>query len=114
MFVGRCIGDNDGTNLEIHNHCYGPSVLLARFMGSCLKSAGAIKAEDAGTTNHANRVIWANAVIASRDGCEAKARQIMQHAFASNATLQSAGESATDNDVDYLVAAYIDTYATGA
>jgi hypothetical protein len=103
------------TNLDIYNHCYSVGgVLLPRFMGSCLKSAGAIKAESGATSNHANRVTWANSVIATQQGCEDRARQIMFAAFANNATLQQAGETATDNDIDYLVAAFIDTFATGA
>lgn len=103
------------TNLEIYNNCYKDgSTLLGRFMGACLKSAGSIKAEDAGTVNHANRVIWADAVIATRQGCEDRARQIMFLGFSSNATLQSAGDAATDGDIDYIVAAYLDQVATGS
>lgn len=101
--------------VDIYNCWAGQAGLLkAKFIGACLKAAYAISNEDAGTTNHANRLTWANAILNGTVAeVEAKAMQHLRYAIASNATLQSAGEAATDNDVEYIIASQIDTFATG-
>jgi hypothetical protein len=101
--------------VDIYNCWAGQSGLLkAKFVAACLKAAYAIYNEDAGTANHVNRLIWALAVISGAPAdVESKAMQHLRYAIASNATLQSVGEAATDNDVEYIVASQIDIFATG-
>jgi hypothetical protein len=69
-----------------------------------------ITAEDAGATNHANRVIWANQAIADP---ESKARQMVYNVLA-NATIQASGEAAPDSDVQWVVENCLNSYATGS
>jgi len=101
--------------VDIYNCWAGQSGLLkAKFIGACLKAAYDIVNEDAGTSNHANRVTWANVVLTGTVAeVEAAAMQHVRYAIASNATLQSAGDAATDNDVQFIVNSQIDTFATG-
>ncbi len=101
--------------VDIYNAWAGQSGLLkAKFMGACLKAAYNILNEDAGTSNHANRVTWANVILSGTVAeAEASALQHLRYAMASNATLQSAGDAATDNDVEFIVNSQINTFATG-
>lgn len=101
--------------VDIYNCWAGQSGLLkAKFLGACLKAAYDILNEDAGTANHANRLTWANAVLNGTVAeVEAKAMQHLRYAIASNATLQSAGDAATDNDVQFIVNSQLNTFATG-
>lgn len=101
--------------VDLYNAWAGQSGLLkAKFMGACLKAAYDILNEDAGTTNHANRVTWANVMLSGTVAeAESQAMQHLRYAIASNATLQSAGDAVTDNDVQYIVNSQIDTFATG-
>jgi len=88
--------------------------LRAKFIAACLKAAYDIVNEDGGTTNHANRLTWANAILnGTVAAVEDKAAQHLRYAMASNATLQSACEAATDNDVIFIVNSQINTFATG-
>ena len=102
--------------VNIYNCWAGQSGLLkAKFIAAILKASYAIVNEDAGTANHANRLIWANAVLnGTVAAVEEKAFQHLRYAIASNATLQAAGDAATDNDVEFIVASQINTFATGA
>lgn len=101
--------------VDIYNCWTGESgTLRAKFVGACLKAAYNVVNEDAGTSNHANRLTWANAIIGgTRESVEAAAIQQLRYAMASNATIQSAGDAATDNDVEYIVASQLNTFATG-
>ena len=101
--------------VDIYNCWAGQSGLLkAKFIGACLVAAYAIVNEDGGAENHANRLTWANAVLnGTISEVEAKAMQHLRYAIASNATLQSAGDAATDNDVQFIVNSQINTFATG-
>jgi len=97
-------------------HCWSAQsgTLRAKFIAACLKASYDIKNEDPGTANHANRLTWANAVLFGTVlQVEEKAMQHLRYAMASNATLQSVCEAATDNDVQYIVNSQIDTFATG-
>jgi hypothetical protein len=88
--------------------------LRAKFIAACLVAAYAIVNEDSGTTNHANRLTWANAILDGTVGeVEEKAVQHLRYAMASNATLQSACEAASDNDVQFIVNSQINIFATG-
>lgn len=101
--------------VDIYNAWSGQSGLLrAKFIGACLKAAYAISNESAGTANHTNRLIWANSVLnGSVSEVEAKAMQHLRYAIASNSTLQTVQDAATDNDVEYIVNSQINVFATG-
>lgn len=100
---------------DIYNAWRGESGLLkAKFIAACLVAAYNITQEDGGTANHVNRLAWANAVIYGTTAeVEAKALQHLRYAVASNATIQAAGDGATDSDVQFVVNSQIDTFATG-
>ena len=101
--------------VDIYNCWAGQSGLLkAKFIAACLKAAYDILNEDGGTANHANRLVWANVVLNGTVAeVEAAAMQHLRYAIASNATLQSVGDGATDNDVLYIVSSQLNTFATG-
>lgn len=84
--------------------------IQSRVKVAVVKAAVDILAEDVGTTNHANRVIWAKAALAD---CAPKVEQMLWH-IALNASIQSSGEGCSDNDLQFVVNGMIDTYATGA
>lgn len=90
--------------VDIYNIYKGKGSLQARFMAACLVAAKDIVAEDPGTANHAERVAWAEAIQqGGEDTLTSSALEILRFAAASNATLQSAGEAATDNDIQFIV-----------
>jgi len=88
----------------------GNHVLWRKAFVACLKAAADIRNEDAGTANHANRLIWAQAV---EQDPEAKTRE-MRYRIMENATVQAAPTEATDNDVQFVVNSLIDDFATGS
>jgi hypothetical protein len=88
--------------------------LHCRFVAACLVAAKDVVEEAPETANHVNRLIWAGAVLnGDETTVRTKAKQVQRYAAASNATLQTVGEAATDNDVQYIVNSLIDTLATG-
>lgn len=77
-----------------------------------MKAAWAIRNEDAGTTNHANRIVWANGILASKQGMVDAATEMFLY-FLSNATIQTNGDASTDNDIEFVVNSLVDTLAVG-
>ena len=89
--------------------------LFKKFLGSALKSAANILNEDAGATNHNNRVIWANALLSSDDASvKTRVRQLIRYGAATNATMQANPTALSDNDIDFIVASIINNFATGS
>jgi hypothetical protein len=86
------------------------SVLLNQVAGACLSCAFDIVNEDAGTQNHSNRIAWTERV--KRNPIQ-EAMNMVVH-VCENATIAAALPTPTDSDVKFVVASYIDTYATGA
>lgn len=84
--------------------------LWRRAYVAILKAATDIRGEDAGTSNHANRLIWA--AEAEQDTAD-KVRE-MKERIMENATIQADPNGATDNDVAFVVNSLIDTFATGS
>jgi hypothetical protein len=74
-----------------------------------LKLAIDVLNEAVETTNHANRVIWANAVLASPDTEVTK----MKTRILLNATIAANPSSATSADVEFVISGLIDTFAKG-
>jgi hypothetical protein len=72
---------------------------------ACLKASNDILAEDPGTTNHANRIVWAKAVIQDPF---LKALE-MSSGVVMNAVIQTG--TYVDNDVQFVVNSLVDTFA---
>jgi hypothetical protein len=74
-----------------------------------LKAAADIRNEDSETSNHPNRLTWANEVASNPAAMVRKMKcRIME-----NSTLAAAPTEATDSDVQYVINLLIDTFATG-
>jgi len=95
------------TLLEIFSLVHGAPELQQRFRAARTEAAWDILNEDPGTTGHTERLAWANGILDddSTDLVEQYAR------FLSNATIQASGNSSTDNDILFVVASWINTWA---
>jgi hypothetical protein len=83
---------------------------LDQIAGSLLFAASQVVNEAAGTPNHANRIVYANAIFLNP---QQQARTIVPGVL-TNATIAAAAgtpDSITDNDVDFVVASLFDAYA---
>ena len=95
--------------MELHRALNGSTSFLDQLCGVLFNAARDIEAEDAGTANHANRLLWAAKAKANR---KAMARAMMADVL-ENATIAADVANATDSDVAWQVASLIDSYATG-
>jgi hypothetical protein len=95
---------------ELWNLRYETQTLRARVAAACAKAAWDILYEDPGTTNHANRLVWAADVW--RDAPAMADRMLW--GVCSNTAVQAGGEATTDVDVQNAVNGLIDMFATGA
>ena len=73
------------------------------------KLAGDVLNENPATTNHANRVIWANAVLNDPTAMIAR----MKTHILQNATIAANPNGATSGDVEFVISGLIDTFAKG-
>ena len=85
-------------------------ILEQKFLGTVLHMTQQIL-QGGYPTPTAEQTAWANA----SKGCTfpektAQARAAMEWGLVNNTTLQTAGEDATDSDLDYIVAEYAKTY----
>jgi len=99
----------DTAAMELHRALNGSTSFLDQLCGVLFNAARDIEAEDPGTANHANRIVWAASVKTNR---KAMARAMIADVL-ENATIAADVSSATDSDVAFVVASLIDTYATG-
>lgn len=74
------------------------------------KAARDVIAEDPGTANHAQRLRWAEAMRADVDKIREEAHRVMPLVL-DNPTVSSAGNTATDNDVQFVVNSLVDRLA---
>lgn len=74
------------------------------------KAARDVINEDEGTANHAERYVWACAIRQTPDNIITESHKWMP-AVLDNATVSAAGNSATDNDVQFVVNSLVDTMA---
>jgi hypothetical protein len=95
---------------QIYNVAHS-TLLAPRVAGALYKAAASIRAEAAGTANHANRLLWANGVMKEDQNGPMVKRFLVF--CAQNATIAGAGGEATDNDLDYVVALFINQEADG-
>ena len=87
------------------------SALRNRVTTACIVAAEVIMNEDGGTSNHANRLVWAAAVFA---GPASEANRMFMAVLAANkdvavAQIQSASDAAIQTNVDD----HVDLFATG-
>lgn len=95
---------------EVYNLRYEATALKSRVVAAVAKAAQDVLNEDPSTANHANRVLWAQDALRDAKG----AGETMMWGVVGNATIQAAGEAATDGDIQFVVNGLIDTFATGA
>jgi hypothetical protein len=95
------------TLLELYNLRYTSAGLKNRLTAAIADAAQDVLNEDAATTNHAQRVKWATAALANAPGMA----ESMMWGLVGNATVAAAGDASTDNDILFVVASLIDTYA---
>ena len=58
------------------------------------------------TSNHANRIVWANHALAS----PWKMMDLEMSVVVQNATIQAGGDNATDQDIQFVVNGLVDPY----
>ena len=93
---------------QIDELVLGVPTLYQRFRAARIKAAWDIINEDPGTTNHVDRVTWANGIIEDYEGDDIYSEYRL---FLSNATIQTSGIASTDNDIQYVVNSFVDTWA---
>ena len=97
------------TLLDVYNLRYMSAYMKPRVIVAIAKAAQDILNEDPGTTNHANRVILANNSL--RDTA-IEAERLMW-GVVGNTTIQTNGDSSSDQEIQNAVNGLIDTFATG-
>jgi hypothetical protein len=86
--------------------------LYRQVMAATAKAAQDIVNESAGTANHAARLLWAQRIRSGGvRGLEEFADRVLVQVL-ENATIAAAPESATDNDVQFVVNALINDWTT--
>src|SRR5512139_1017125 len=98
------------TYMEIHTLRHSSLTLRARTSVACVKAAQDILNEDPGTANHAQRVLWANQALSDATAMAEK----MLWGVVGNSTIQTSGDAATDNDLQFVVNGLIPVYMGGA
>jgi hypothetical protein len=95
--------------IDVYNVRYNYPTLKKRVTAQCWKSAQDILVESSGTTNHANRLLWAQATLSNPN---TSAEKLMTY-VASNATVlgYTSPNDTTDNDIAYIVASNINNIA---
>jgi hypothetical protein len=98
-----------GSNsLSAMNKIFSSQSLRGRVSSAIMQAAYDVINEDVGTTNHAKRLLWAGQALSD----VTTHVQIMMAFVALNATVQSAGGTASDNDLKYIVNSNINNACT--
>jgi hypothetical protein len=85
----------------------GNPLLRQRFRAARIKAAWNVVNESAATANHAARLTWANKIL---DDYEADLDEEYRW-LCSNATIQSNPAATTDNDLEFVVATFLNQWA---
>jgi hypothetical protein len=89
--------------LEIYHLMNSDGDLWKKVEAAALNAAISVKYESDATANHAARLVWTETVFA-----DPKAWTVANKAkVLENATVKAAGHSATDNDVELVVASIV-------
>jgi len=94
------------TYLELYALRYSDE-LKKRVTAAVAIAAQQVLAEDSGTANHANRVIWANEALTD---AQLMTEKIMWRVLG-NATIAASGLASTDGDLQFVVNSLIDFVA---
>ena len=93
---------------EIHSLAVGSPDLQQRFFAARLKAAWDVWNEPSNMPNNAKRLTWAIGVLNNYQGSNSFGEYSR---FLSNATIQTAGAAATDNDIQFVVNSFIDAWS---
>ena len=93
--------------LGIYDLQYRHPDLRTRTQIAICNAAYNVLNEDPATANHANRIVWANSVLASPE----RMASLEMSLVVQNATIQTQGDNATDNDLQFVVNGLVDQYA---
>ena len=96
--------------IDQYNLAYS-GIVPRRVCAACWTAAANILNEDQATENHANRVLWAKAVL-QEDVNGTMVKRITIDC-AQNASIAAAGEASTDNDIQFVVNSRAGVYADG-
>lgn len=97
--LNQADADITGTTLEKISKIHSSVILREKCLGAILKASYDITNEDPGTANHAERLSLAIAVMSDIQ----KYLDVFMSYVATNATVQTSGVSASDNDIQYIV-----------
>ena len=97
------------TLLERYELQYTHTLLKQRSQIAIESAAYDVINEDAGTANHANRIIWANTALNNPE----KLTSVEMSLIVQNPTIAAAGDDATDSDIQFVVNGLIDPIANG-
>lgn len=92
---------------EVHQLVNGSPDLRQRFLAARVEACWDVAEESPSTTNHANRLSWAESIL---DDYNAHSQREYTR-FLANATIQTNGNSSTDNDIQYVVNESVDSWA---
>lgn len=94
---------------QLYSLRYSSDGLRNRLTAACATAAQDVLNESTGTSNHEQRVKWAYAALANAPAMA----ESMMWGLIGNATIQTAGEAATDGDIQFVCNGLINTYAAG-
>lgn len=97
------------SDLNVYNTMHSDCDLWHIAEVRAMKLASDVLNEAANTENHANRVIWANAVLADPGAEVAK----MKTHIMLNATIAADPAAATSGDVEFVISGLINLFAKG-
>ncbi len=94
---------------DIYDARYNHSILMKRVVAQCSKSAQDILVESAATTNHNNRIIWAQNTLENPQNAAEK----MMWYLANNATVlgHTSPDDTTDGEIQTIINSNIDNVA---
>ena len=95
--------------LQISQAYRGEGTLLRRVEGACLTTAAYIRIEDPATENHANRLLWMQAVQAD---ATAEARKMLPRVL-ENGDIAANTDGVADSTIQYVVEVNVNEFATG-
>ena len=98
--------------IDVYHAAVADSQVRQRVIGAALIAAGDIRVEDVGTDNHANRLVWADALSNNPLGIGTQLFHYMLRDAAVLAVI-SEGTPITDAQVQTAVSGYINAVATG-
>jgi hypothetical protein len=96
--------------VDVYNLRYESVNLSNRAEVAVTIAARDVLSEDPATDNHANRVIWAHWALAN----SRKASDQMMWGLVANSTVQTNGDSTSDNDIQFVINSLIDSFADGS